>query len=154
MEPFPRNSWSICEILILNSNQEICLLHRFYGYEVLALFLKCGRKGSTGSTHGGKISVTPPPTNPKTLTDVNASRVPELGCGWKNLPNRWRPVTQVLLGFYLGHVCAVHAFFNCVELRQNTAKNTKIIEMSKLVQKRLGSTYGKYIAYISPSYIE
>ena len=49
---FPRNSWSICKILILNSNQEICLLHRFYGYEVLALFLKCVRKGSTGSTHG------------------------------------------------------------------------------------------------------
>ena len=101
----------------------------------------------------GKISVTPL-ANPKTLSDVNASRVPELGCGWKNLSNRWRPVTQVLLGFYLGHVCLLQAFFNCGELRQNTAKNTKIIEMSKLVQKRLGSTYGKYIAYISPSYIE
>ena len=72
----------------------------------------------------GKISVTPL-GDPKTLTDVNASRVPELGCGWKNLSNRWRPVTQVLLGFYLGHVCVVQAFFNCVELRQNTAKNTK-----------------------------
>ena len=81
---FPHNSWSICKILILNSNQEICLLHRFYGYEVLALLLKCERKGSTGSTHGGKNSVTPP-TNPKTLTDVNASRLPALGCGWKNL---------------------------------------------------------------------
>ena len=45
----------------------------------------------------GKISVTPP-TNSKTLTDVNASRVPTLGGGWKNLSNRGRPLTQVLLG--------------------------------------------------------
>ena len=94
---FPRNSWSIRKILILNSNQEICLLHRFYGYEVLALFLKCGRKGST---HGGKISVTPP-TNPKTLTDVNASRVPELGCGWKNLKLR------ACSNFDVGVVCHI-----------------------------------------------
>ena len=97
---FPRNSWSIRKILILNSNQEICLLHRFYGYEVLALFLKCGRKGSTGSTHGGKISVTPP-INPKTLTDVNASRVPELGCGWKNLKLR------ACSNFDVGVVCHI-----------------------------------------------
>ena len=75
--------------------------------------------------YGGSKHLVTPPANPKTLTDVNASRVPELGCGWKNLSNRWRPVTQVLLGFYLGHVCVVQAFFNCVELRQNTAKNTK-----------------------------
>ena len=59
------------------------------------------------------------------LDNECASRVPTLGCGWKNLSNRWRPVTQVLLGFYLDYVGLVQAFFNCVELRQNTAKNTK-----------------------------
>ena len=84
---FPRNSWSICKVLILNSNQEICLLHRFYGYELLTLFLKCVRKGSTGSTDGPirNIVFVTPLTNPKTLTDVNASRVPTVGCDWKNL---------------------------------------------------------------------
>ena len=85
----------------------------------------------------GKISVTPL-ANPKTLTDVNASRVPELGCGWKNLSNRWRPVTQVLLGFYLGHVCVVQAFFNCVELRQNTAKNTKNYRNEQAGPEKIG----------------
>ena len=34
--------------------------------------------------HGGRNSVTPP-TNPKTLTNVNASRVPAFECSWKNL---------------------------------------------------------------------
>jgi len=81
---FPHNSWSICKILILNSNQEICPLHRFYGYELLTLFLKRERKGFTGSTHGGKISVTPL-GDPKNLTDVNALRVPSVGSVWKNL---------------------------------------------------------------------
>ena len=85
----------------------------------------------------GKISVTPL-ANPKTLTDVNASHVPELGCGWKNLSNRWRPVTQVLLGFYLGHVCAVQAFFNCVELRQNTAQNTKNYRNEQAGPEKIG----------------
>ncbi len=48
----------------------------------------------------GKISVTPL-ANPKTLTDVNASRVPELGCGWKNLKLR------ACSNFDVGVVCHI-----------------------------------------------
>ena len=52
-------------------------------------FPYCGQHGQhsqqpCADRSAGKISVTPP-TNPKTLTDANDSRVPTLGCGWKNL---------------------------------------------------------------------
>ena len=52
-------------------------------------FPYCGQHGQhsqqpCADRSAGKISVTPP-TNPKTLTEVNASRVPELGYGGKNL---------------------------------------------------------------------
>ena len=65
-------------------------------------FPYCGQHGQhsqqpCADRSAGKISVTPP-TNPKTLTDVNASRVPELGCGWKDLVGAFCQFRGLVLG--------------------------------------------------------
>ena len=48
-------------------------------------FLYSGQHGQQpcADRSAGKVSV-PPLGDPKNLTDVNASRVPAVGCGWKD----------------------------------------------------------------------
>lgn len=116
---FPHNYPYIPNLLYYISNLDLCRFCRFYTGKNIKGLMKCLGKGSPGSKCDLpiKISADAPLTPILHLGRRNASRVPALACGWKNLLTVFPFFDGLPYGFDYRLVEVISAHHACCKIR-------------------------------------